>query len=287
VAEKLSNEGKYTDALRVLFDAMYREQRIGLSTDAAHEITKIEQYLIHEDQSPLMQFFRDPDFPIQEKREYISELRALAKRQVQDNEKILFQGKYHGPLVQLMTSRKLTLGEKFDVLIEIEHAIQTEYTPEVQREQTLEKIVQLQTLAAQKLGEKHFVEAFILLTEAQKKQDDILFYRLNDPLDNQITQSITFFIQSDESSLMKLFKNPKISSTEKKELLSELKMFAKHSPTVTDKVLLRRKEYDGTLVQLMSNPKVSWLIKLDVLWHIEKTVEKEDSFFRRILKKLL
>ena len=103
MAETLSKEKKYDEALRLLFDAMYKEDRtqllIALDSDekfpmvAADEIIKLEKSLIYEDQSPLMQLFRDPDFPLEEKLAYISELRVLATKWRLNREKVLFRGK--------------------------------------------------------------------------------------------------------------------------------------------------------------------------------------------------
>jgi hypothetical protein len=175
-----------------------------------------------------------------------------------------------------MTSRKLNLAEKTDVLTRIRFVVQTEYVSTAQREQILEEIAQLQMVAEQKFREQHYVEVFILLTKAEEKADDIfLLGRLADSLSKQSVQSIKSFVQVDESPLMKLLKNPEISVTEKQNLLAELKAPAKHSQTATDRIFIGGKEYNGTLAQIISSPNVDWGIKILILGNIESIVEEQ------------
>jgi hypothetical protein len=149
------------------------------------------------------------------------------------------------------------------------------YTSTAQRNRIKEEIAQLQRSADQKLREHQYIDVFLLLSEAEQKLVDGLFYAQDHTTYKQVDRSVELYVQSDESSLMKLFKNPGISVTERENVLTDLKIIAKRSRIPTDTLLLRGKKYDGTLIQIMSNPKVSWLIKLDILRYFEKQIQKE------------
>lgn len=280
-AEKFSRERKYAEALRLLFDAMYKEERTWFSPpyspDASDAKIKLEKTLIHKDQSPLMQVFRDPDLPLQEKRRYISELRELAdkaSRENLDSDQVLFRGKYRGTLVQLMLSPKLSRGEKFDVLFWIESMIRKEYTSEAQQIHIRNEINRLRREADQKFREQRYVDAFALLTDAIQKAYDIELSG-NDQisLSQQKIDMVKSFVQLDESPLMQFFKSWWDWGKDKEGVWDELKIFAKQSRTLTDTVMLQGKVYQGTLVQIMSHPQVSWPTKLLILDHLEDMIK--------------
>ena len=282
MAQELSTTGKYDEALRLLFDTMYKEHRnqllVALYSDegfpitAGDEIIRLEEYLIHEDQSPLMQWFRDPDVSLQEKQECIVELRTFAETEIEDGTEVLFREKYRGTLIQLMISQKLTSGEKFDVLHRLEYITRTEYTSSAQQEQMLKEIPYWRALAKQKLRDREYVEAFVFLSKALEKHDDT--WHLGDNSDSlslyrQISESVKEFVGVDRSPLMKLFKDRKASVAEKNKALSELHVLIRYAPTAADKVVVLGK-YDGTLVQIISRPDVAGSIKTSILGYLEE-----------------
>jgi len=214
-----------------------------------------------------MQLFRDPDFPLEEKLAYISELRVLATKWRLNREKVLFRGKYNGTLVQLMTSPRLNQGEKFDVLYWIQSTIQKEYTSAAQRNQIKKDIAQLQTLADQKLREHQYVEVFLLLSEVEQKLRDSLLYAQYTTY-QQVDQCIEGYLQADESPLMTLLKNPAIPITKRKEVLAEVRF-----STSLDNVPIQEK-YHGPLVQIFSDPKISETIKTYILGLIVEMMKK-------------
>ena len=281
-AQKLFNEGQYADAFRLLFDAMYQEYQLfpeKPSPNALEERIHLITSLVQQDQSPLMQLFRDLNVPLEEKLTYLTDLRRFVAHEEQLDEKELFQGEHGGTLVQLLKSAKLDQGEKFDVLHWIEGAIQSEYTPMTQWERIREEITHLQELSEQKLREHRYVEAFVLINEAKQKADDIDLLQLSHKedlaLSKQAFHMIEVFVQEDESPLMKRLKNRLVSYRKKKQLLMELEwQFKKNSLHMPKKVFFQGKEYDGTLVQILSHPKIAGSTKYMILIHLKKLIKK-------------
>lgn len=277
-AQNLSHDGKYDEALRLLYDTMYQEHRIQMTLAfygdeklpviAAHAIGEIEQRLVHEDSSPLMQLFRDPEFSLQQKQEYISQLGAFVEKPIQDDAGPVFLGQYRGTLVQLMSSRRLSPEEKSSTLAGIEYIIRTAYTSSAQQEQMKEEMMHFRALAEQKFRERQYVEAFVFLSEAVNLHNDIWHLEDSEPPDKQVAQSIKDYVGLDKSPLMKLFKDRKASVIEKQQALSELKALIRYTPTATNRVLVLGK-YDGPLVQIMSHPTIKGYIKYSILQYIE------------------
>lgn len=286
-AEVLAQEGQYADALRLLFDAMYRETHAQLNgavysedQDAYEEfpitagqaITKVERLLLYEDQSPLMQYFRDPNVPIDQKQTYIQELRMMVWQGKHESEEVVLGGTtYHGTFIQLLMSRKLSEGEKIDVLYWIERIIQEEYTSKAQRQSIREEIARLQNMAEQKLQEHQYVEAFSFLTEATAKVQtlpNLLSREESRDLHKQRVRMVEVFLELDESPLMQLFKSQQIPSRIKRQALSELRTVS------SGKFLFYGEEYTGSIVQIFSNPKIDSSLQLLILGKIETMIEQ-------------
>jgi hypothetical protein len=275
-AEKMVNEGKFPDSLRILFDAYAKEKKAQISKDAYHKIYDIVLYLIHEDQSPLMRYFRDQNISIYERNELLSELETLVEKDMKNDKKMHFQRKYSGPLVQIVTSQQLISKEKLEILEDIKRIVNIEYTSVEQKKHMRESVAQLQTLADQKFKEKEYVEAFRVIWDAVKKENEFWLGSESSTATYQLIESLLFIIHKDTSPLMVLFRNPEISLQEKKRVFSELRELAKGHPIKTDSLLSRGK-YEGTLVQLMSSPKLNESEKLDILGYIQDGIEKEYS----------
>lgn len=281
-AQKLSDEEKYADALRLLFDAMYQEYKLfpeQASPSARSELTKLEQSLLHEDPSPLMEFFRDLDVPLEEKLDVLKQLREFVAHDGQLEEEELFRGTYGGILVQLLKSPKLDQGEKFDVLHWIDGTIRAEYTLMAQWEQMKEEIIDLRRDAEQKFQAHQYVEAFVLIDEAtHKAQDcplDVLTREGKTALYEQRVHMVTVFLQSGESPLMKRLKSRLISYRKKKQLLNELEEILRKDVTkMPDKIIFQGKEYDGPLLQILRHSKVHWLTKFNILEHMKTLIKK-------------
>lgn len=270
-AETLKQEGKYAEALRLLFDAMYKEQRVyplsppPYSPYAAETLITLEQSLIHEDPSPLLQYFRDSDVPIEQKLAYIRELRTYVWQTGQDGEEITLDGKkYRGTLVQLLHSRKLSTEEKIDVLFWIDEMVREQYTSEIQRQQIQQDIARLREMAEQKFQDRQYVEAFVLHEEAIRKTEIIRDNKMG--LFEESAHMIEVFFESDESPLMQLFKSQQIPAETKQRLVAEIRR--QLSPG-TKTLFFEGKEYDGPLVQIFSHPKISGTLKLSILDRME------------------
>ena len=126
-AQKLSDEEKYADVLRLLFDAMYQEYKLfpsRSSPSAGEEKIKLEQSLLHQDQSSLIQTFRDPDFSLEKKLDYISELRKFVIQKGKDETTVVLDGKkYEGTLVQILNHPKIAGSTKYIILIHLKKLI--------------------------------------------------------------------------------------------------------------------------------------------------------------------
>ena len=275
-AEMLKNDENYIEALRLLFDASYKEQRTQLllgvdgtkqfPSNAFDARMQVERALLYDLQSPLMQVFRDPDFPIQEKRQYITELRDLAATRVSEEKQVLFRGKYGGTFIQLLTSPRLSEGEKFEVLSCLGGIIQRHYVSTTQHEQIQGEIVQLHIAIEKELEAQQYVKAFMLLTEALQKADDI-----GGTLISLDIRMIKEFMQSDKSPLMRLFKSRLTSSKKKQRALAELRGL---DSTGMKTLLFEEKEYNGPLVQIFSNPDIYVGLKLSILRKVEEIIAK-------------
>lgn len=282
-AEILNNEGNDIEALRLLFDARYKEQRVQLllgvdGTEqfpslASEALDQLGTSVFQEDQSSLGHLFRDPEFPIREKRQYIADLRDLAATSVPEGEQVLFHGKDGGIIVHLMTSPRLSEGEKFHLLWYIETPASA-----TQQERIREEIDQLRREAEQKLQAQQYVEAFLLIEEAQQKADDILLFSLSYEDDLSLSKQSfhmrEVFIQSDESPLMQLFKSRLTSSRKKQRALSVLHKIRLQKPPIEMITLLfEGKEYRGHLVHIMSHPKLSDHLKYSLCEEIKTLIE--------------
>lgn len=283
-AENLAAEGKYADALRLLFDMMYKEMNtqsaIALFSEdlqkyeefpmtAGHAIRKVEEAFIRNDQSPLMQYFRDPDVALQEKLTYIKELRTLVWQKGQDYEDGVFRGQYRGTLVQLMVTRTLSTGEKIDVLFWLEEAVRKRYTSGAQKQQIREEITQLRAMAEQKFQEQQYVESFILIDEAEQKA-----MRAHISTDmNRTSQKNRMekeFVRKDQSSLMQVFKDRQISTKERQILLIALgETLRNRSQIDSDQLVFLGETYDGIFVRILLHPNISWNRKYYLLKRIE------------------
>lgn len=279
LAQDLRNDGKYDEALRVLYDTMYNTHRAQLlislysdeklPTTASQEIGKLEEFLIREDPSPLLQRFRDPNVSLQEKQEMISELRDLAEKTIRNPEGVCFRGQYHGTLVQLMISRKISVEEKWSLLFWVENTIRREYTSQAQQEQLKEEMLSLLALAKQKLSEQRYVEAFVLLEKATQRWQDIWHTGGSDTLSEQSVQIREEYIASDMTPLMRFFRDPTVPIADKKRALSELKDLIRNPPADSGTVRILGK-YDGTLVQIITHPEVDGTTKFSLLGRIER-----------------
>lgn len=290
-AENLAAEGKYADALRLLFDMMYKEMNtqfaIALFSEdlkkyeefpmtAGDAIRNVEMALIRNDYSPLMQYFRDPEVPLQEKLLYIEELRTLARQKGQDHEDVVFRGQYRGTLVQLMVTRTLSTGEKIDVLFSLEEAVRDHYTPGDQKQQIRKDITQLQTMAEQKFQEQQYVEAFILIDEAkQKAMKTHMSTDMN--LTSQEVHMEKEFVRKDQSPLMQVFKDRQISTKERQILLIALgETLRNRSQTDPDQLVFLGETYDGIFVRILLHPNISWNMKYYLLKRIEYEILMEE-----------
>lgn len=308
-AKTLAKEGKYAEALRILFDAMDKEERMRMfllwnSEEALHknpedlfpftvygEITNLEESLIHEDPSPLMQWFRDPDVPFPEKRACFDELRDLAAKPLQDDEKVLFRGQYQGTLVRLMTSRLLTQPEKFDVLGWIHRTIQNTYSvssleqeqqDRLREEQIREEITQLQTLAEHQLNNQQYIEAFLLFSEARQKLwenlDDARNCSLCQQVEHSINNSLSRFVLMDEGPLMQVLKDPATSVFDKRDILDAVQELGYEShPQLTETIRIGENEYEGgTLVHILSNPKIDEQTRISLVYRVRVKIFMDD-----------
>ncbi len=135
-ARRLSAEGQYIEALRLLFDAMYAEERTRtllafqrgeeFPITAADALFELQEAWIREGADPLLHWFRDPYIPLQEKLTCLQELRRLAKTKRPPGEEVVFRGQYRGTLIRLLTDPAFTRDERFDVLDVVEWFVQTE-----------------------------------------------------------------------------------------------------------------------------------------------------------------
>lgn len=287
-AEKLSQEGNYVNAFRLVFDAAKTAKRIDfflqvlgeeeLPSLAEDAIMTLKQQLIHEDHSPLMKRFRDPDVLLEKKLADIEELRSLAVRKVKRGEDVRFQGNYQGTLVQLISSPRLRPREKLGVLAELQYVVQTDYVSKAQWDRINADIEQLRMEANRKFHKQHYVEAFILMDEAMQQARDVKFSGIDSrSLFQQPGQMRKGFVHADESPLMQVFKDRNIPLKTRQALWYVLReLVLKRSLSETGAIILRGHVYNGTLVQILRHPKVHWMTKESLVETIEGETFKHE-----------
>lgn len=280
-AQVLRAEGQYAEALGLLVDALYKEHRLrkllmsqgeqDLPNTVSDALGELRTFLIHQEPSPLMQMFRNPDIPVEERLAYLAELREFVSTDGHGEDIIVLGGNtYHDPFVHILMSRTLPEGAKLDLLHSLELAITSTYVSENQKHHIKEEITQLQRLAAQQFQEKQYLEAFILLTEAKDK-----VFTLNGGVDpmtvlQQDQQMIEDFLRTDESPLMQLFRDPRISSEKKLQVLSELR---KQLSSKKKEFLFEGKGYTGQLVQILFHSEISDTTRLAIWEKIKRMVK--------------
>jgi hypothetical protein len=289
-AQNMADNGQYAEALRMVYDAQYQEERGLLShamtsddlsfdppkTEASSAGIQLIRSLIHIIDSPLMQRFRDPEVPIQEKRADINALRMFVLQERQNEEDVVFQDTYRGPFIQLLANRLLSAEEKLDVLFWIEATLQDRYTSESQKQRIRNDIIQLQKLADQRLQEHQYVEAFILMTEAKQKAFDIDFSGV-DSLSKQFAHMYDVLLQADQSPLIDVFNDPQMPPEEKHQVWSAL--WSHTASHKEEAFVFEGTTYNGLLVQVLSHSKIDEMTKLSILKKIERMIkEEEDSY---------
>ena len=295
-AERLFQEARYAEAFRRLFDAMYQEERLKwllalmgddtFSSSAAAAIQTLENRLVHELQSPLMQWLRDPEVPLQERLLALKELRDFAE---QKDATDTFREQYNGPLIQLLKSSTVSKGEKFDVLFMVQHIVQHDYVSALERENFLERLIRLQQEVQEAFSSQRYVETFVLLTETLRhvrtnreqipRQDYLSFIDLR-------VNTRKNFVLADTSSLMQVFKNRKLSVRDRQRLLYKLKYSLEQGdlPWGSESFMYQEQHYDGTLVQILLHPKIDWLMKHNILGSIDvQILEKEPGYVPEVL----
>jgi hypothetical protein len=256
------------------------------------EITKLEESLIHEDPSPLMQWFRNPDVPLPEKRVCLDELQDLAEKPGQEEGMLIFRGKrYQGTLVRLMTSDLLTQPEKLDVLGWIQRTIRNTYSvssleqeqqDQLREERIREEIMHVCALAEHQLNNQRYLEAFLLFSEARQKLwenlDDARNCSLCQQVDHRINNSLSRFVLMDEGPLMQVLKDPATSVFEKRDILnaSQEVGYEPH-PQLTETIHIGENEYEGgALVQILSNPKIDEQTRISLVYQVRVKIFMDD-----------
>ncbi len=286
-ARRLSAEGQYIEALRLLFDAMYSEERTRtllafqrgeeFPITAAGALLDLQETWIREGTDPLLHWFRDPYIPLQEKLTCLQELRCLATTKRTPGEDVVFRGQYRGALIRLLTDPAFTRDEKFDVLDVVEWLVQTRYTSTAQQDQIKEEILQIRQEAEQRFLEKQYVEAFVLLSDADRKAQASGLARFpGDDHDDLIAQEVRLmkaFVHADESPLMHAFKDRQRSIGKRQFLLYVLQ----YTPLPdTAAITLQGETYTGTLVQLLAHSDIDRLLKYSILGNIEVEILKQE-----------
>lgn len=281
-SETLQQEEKPIEAIRVLFDAMYTEQRTQLllgvdgtkqfPSVASHALDQLGTSLFEEDQSLLGQRFRDPDFSIQKKQQYIADLRAFVGTRRQHGEESLFHGHDGGIFLQLMTTPRLSDGEKFHLLWYIPTPVSAAQQGRIQ-----ENIGQLREDAERKLNDHQYVDAFLAIENAEQHANDLHLFSISPEDDRSLTsQSVemrAIFLRTDTSPLMQFFKSRLISSEKKQRALSalhDIRLQEHHGEMHT--LRFEGEEFTGPLVHIMSHPKLSDRLKSSILRGIQETM---------------
>ncbi len=130
-AEQKLQEAQYEEAFRIIWDNINLENEAGMGSEssyATHQLIETLLNIIHQDNSPLMAFFRNTEIPLHEKNLLFTELRKLAQGKELEDESVLLQKHYQGTIIQLMRSDQLTVQEKLDMLGYIQDGIEKEYS---------------------------------------------------------------------------------------------------------------------------------------------------------------
>ncbi len=288
----LADAGQYAEALRLLFDALSTEQETqlmlavlseaagGRDLDELFPITagkamkQLERRVIHEDQSPLMRWFRTPDIPLREKFATLAALRALATERGQTGSDVPFLGQYRGTLVQLMRSPVLDGGEKRDFARELRYAIQTEYTSGEEQDRMREAIVLLRDEAEQAFQTRQYVEALVLISDAGRQARKMRLFAISRQEDDSLTElEIRIektLVAEDDSPLMQAFKNRDIPTRTRQFMVYDLKnMLGAFQRGTKNTITLDGTTYTGTLVDVLTHPDIDWLTKDGILNNIE------------------
>jgi hypothetical protein len=288
-AKERARERDYIEAFRLLFDAAYTERRARFALilqgdeafplpDVDKAIIALEEYLIHEEQSPFMQWFRDPDVPIKEKLETITELQHIASGKATEGEIRHVRERDAVPLIELISTARLSSSEKFNILWWIEKTIQTEYVSPMQQEHIGEDIARLLGDANQQFQAQQYVNAFVLLTKATQNARDIQLSSKDDrSLRQQRVDLFRTFVFVDKSSLMQVFKDQGIPIKNKEAFVHVLQeMVMTRSRLRGETLMIDDENYDGALVQILSHPDIGWDVKHMILGNIEEGILKQE-----------
>ncbi len=271
-AKKLSDEGEYTKALRLLFDASYQEEKAWLSQDAHYEIYKLSRYFIHEEQSPLMQYLRDTTTSLYERIAMLTELKTLSEGTTPYREETLFRGQYAGPLIQIIMSHALTSKEKLTILNTIDTVMKEEYISIEQKSEIIKEIQELQVVADGHFEAKRYADAFSLLFDTEKKSEGLRLRSNENTLWDQLGYYIRFIAHSEQSSLMELIRHPTIADAEVEAIFNELERLAKQPPSEQHPPLFREK-YEGSLMEIITSTKLNLKDKLVILEDVQGEIE--------------
>ena len=275
-AEKLFIAQQYADALRLLYDTHKQEQEIKLPLNAHYKIYREILSLIHENQSPFMEYLRDKEISIEQKNEVLSDLKKLAM--VKDNERqnMSLKQQYTGPLIELLISPHLATEEKQEIVKMVMTEIRENYISEEQKKEAQKNINQNLKIADQKFQDENYADAFQLIFESSQKAQDAgitSYSSVNDAL----FEKMDFFANHAQSPLMNFLRNQEIVLKEKQEIFIELETLAKGGAIKAENVFLREANEGGNepLLSLMKNHQLDVDKKRIILGWIKDVIEKE------------
>jgi len=273
MAEKLTAEGKLSEALRILYDAAKEEKITHLSGEAQYKIYQMIQSLIHEDNSPLMQRLRDTTIPVSEKNALLLRLNDLVS-QKDFLKKSSFENRiFAGPLIKLLTSPQLIIEEKQQIVRQITLDVRKEYISEEQKRQISQEILQQLTLSEQHFKEAQYAIAFRAVLDASKKA---LEAGIVSQTSDYYHEYLDWLAIKEPSSLMMELRNTRISWQKKLELFRSLERMVEDSKTTVLQESLQ--EYrESPLIELMNSSLLQIHEKRQILLYVEEVIQKEYS----------
>jgi hypothetical protein len=164
-----------------------------------------------------------------------------------------------------MTSPKLDLEEKIDVLDRLRFIMQTEYISATQQDQILAEITRLRKDAERAFQAQQYVDAFVLIDEAdrhaRRMRLELVSRQEHRGLGKQIGHMIKTFVYTDEGPLMQVFKDRTIPTRKRQLLLYDLWQMIGPLKSGPESIVLDGKTYNGTFVDILTHPQIDWGIK--------------------------
>lgn len=273
-AEQYILNERYSEAFRLLYDAYAQERIAQLSPDSLSLMSKMEQYIIHQDQSTLMRYLRNPQVSIYDRKAVLETLKAFATSSEENSQQgLLFREQYSGPLLDIAMSSQLSADEKAEMLRLVERTIGEKYVSKEEKTRLIRQAEQDELHANEHFKRGEYPEAYRLLDKATSIYHGVLYTGSSHTTSNSWRYYADYFTYTFESPILSRLRSSSVSLEEKRSLFAELENFIQY-PESRNTLPLVRKFSQDPLLQLFADPEFSDDAKRGIVNNVKEAVEK-------------